>query len=236
MNIWSKVHDYLSDSCWDVSLSGTMLAWLKTARCHLWQESLNLTICLCDTTVYTVESTRRCATSTWQFAGEKVAMQLWRDKKILPDLTIKEIYNFCNDKWCNNLFHNSTGDYKKKKSLPLQGKLLWNVLIWGLPLSHPSEIPTGKSPLSLCSDKCNIWTTWWRLSWAESLNTFHWCLETLPCLPAYMCVCVFVWEAFLYALVGTKKTHHFSMGVIVHTIMIHNGWFTSRDWCLSHDQ
>lgn len=39
---------------------------------------------------------------------------LYRDEKILPDLTIKETYYFCDDKWCSNLFHSSTGGHKER--------------------------------------------------------------------------------------------------------------------------
>ncbi len=111
------------------------------------------------------------AISAWQKAGEKVVQR--QHSKFRP--LNKYMYIISGD-------NNSTGE----QNSALQEKLPLDLLTWVLPISHLAGKPTGRNPLSLCSHKCNIWITWWWLSWAESLNSFYCRLENLP-LSACMC-------------------------------------------------
>lgn len=77
------------------------------------------------------------------------------------------------------------------KNSALQEQLLSDMLIWGLPISHPAEIPTVRILLSLCSNKCNIWTTgWWRSElkvWVHFTGVWRMypmCLHVCVCAPA----------------------------------------------------
>lgn len=113
-------------------------------------------------------------------AVQKTAVEI-KQKKILQNLA--EMHNFCNDKWCNSFFHNSTGGRTKELSTSRKTSLRYAHL--GFTNTSSSRFLQGGAHYH-CADRSNIWTPSSWLSWAESLNTFHWCLENSPYMPAYV--------------------------------------------------
>lgn len=125
----------------------------------------------------------------------------------------------------------TTAQEDAQKNWALQEKLPSDTLIWGLPIRHPAEIPTGRSPLSLCRQKKHM----------DSLVVieFSWKSEYISLVSReftlYACICLCT---ILYELVVTLKTgtKHVSVAdsiyiyICIHSHANHKGWFTSINW------